>query len=162
MTVVAGVFTSALHRPAMGTLRDIVSNAEKRQEIIEAAIRLVDAEVSDKGGLSGMAIKTAYAMVKGLAPGMMQKLMNGFLDEFMGALEPFYEEAKKNGIDLKALFANKQSDIANALLSVTDARAQKANAGTLKKGYEKLRPTAQKHVEQALPRLAELVKSFAP
>ena len=146
----------------MGTLRDIVSDGEKRQQVIAEAIQVVDAEVADKGGLSGMAIKTAYAMVKGLAPGMMNKLMNGLLDDFMGALEPYYNEAKQKGADLKAHLAGKQSDVANALLQVTDARAAKAGNGTLKKGYEKLRPTAQKHVEQAVPRLAGLVQKIAP
>ena len=146
----------------MGTLRDIVSDGEKRQQVIAEAIQVVDAEVADKGGLSGMAIKTAYAMVKGLAPGMMNKLMNGLLDDFMGALEPYYNEAKQKGADLKTHLAVKPSDVANALLQVTDARAAKAGNGTLKKGYEKLRPTAQKHVEQAVPRLAGLVQKFAP
>jgi hypothetical protein len=146
----------------MGTLRDIVGDGEKRKEVVAKAIEMVDAEVSDKGGISGMAIKTVYAMVKGLAPGMMNKLMNGLLDDFMGALEPFHDEAKQKGADLKAHFVSRQSDVANALLATTDARAARANQGTLKKGYEKLRPTAQKHVEQAVPRVAELVKAVAP
>jgi hypothetical protein len=146
----------------MGTLRDIVSDGEKRQQVIAEAIQVVDAEVSDKGGLSGMAIKAAYAMVKGLAPGMMQKLMNGMLDDFMGALDPFHSEAKQKGADVKSHLVGKQSDVANALLTVTDSRASRAGNGTLKKGYDKLRPTAQKHVEQAVPRLAGLVQKFAP
>src|SRR5262245_65606211 len=74
----------------MGILRDIASDGDKRKQIIDETIHVVDAEVSDKGGLSGMAIKTAYAMVKGLAPGMMQKLVNGLLDDFMGSLDPLY------------------------------------------------------------------------
>jgi hypothetical protein len=146
----------------MGTLRDIVGDGEKRKEVVGKAIEMVDAEVSDKGGLSGMAIKTVYAMVKGLAPGMMQKLMNGLLDDFMGALEPFHAEAKQKGADVKAHLVSRQADVANALLAITDARASRAGQGTLKKGYEKLRPTAQKHVEQAVPRVAELVKGMAP
>jgi hypothetical protein len=79
----------------------------------------------------------------------------------METLQPFVEKAAQSNTDLKALFAQQPSDVANALLSVTDKRAAKADAGPLKKGYEKLRPSAQKHVEQALPRLADLVKSFA-
>ena len=146
----------------MGTLRDIVSDESKRQQVVAEAIQLVDAEVGDKGGLSGMAIKTAYAMVKGLAPGMMNKLMNGLLDPFLGALEPFYDEAKQKGADVKAHLVSRQTDVANALLAITDARAASAGQGTLKKGYEKLRPTAQKHTEQAVPRLGDFVKKLAP
>jgi hypothetical protein len=145
----------------MGKLRDIVSDEGKRQQVVAEAIQLVDAEVSDKGGLSGIAIKGAYAMVKGVAPGIMNKLMNGLLDPFLDALEPFYDEAKQKSIPVKTHFVARQSDVANALLGITDQRAQQAGQGTLKKGYEKLRPTAQKHTEQAVPRLGEFVEKLA-
>lgn len=145
----------------MGTLREKLSDPATRQKVIDEAVKVIDAEVSDKGGLGGMAIKAAYGMVKGLAPGMVAKLLNNMLNDFMGALEPFYEQATQAGIDFKAYAQQHQSAVADALLGVTDARAQKSDAGALKKGYEKLRPTAKKHVEQAVPRLADLVKSFA-
>lgn len=145
----------------MGTLREKLSDGATRQQVIESAIKVIDAEVSDKGGLGGMAIKAAYGMVKGIAPGIMHKLLNGMLDDFMDSLQPFYDKASQSGTDFKQLLVRDPSAAANALLSVTDRRAAKADAGALKKGYEKLRPTAQKHVEQALPRVADLVKSFA-
>ena len=145
----------------MGTLREKLGNGGSREKVVEDGIKMIDAEVSDKGGLGGLAIKGAYAMVKGIAPGIVPKLLNGMLDEFLDALSPFYDDAKQQGADFKQSVLQKQSDVANALLSVTDKRAAKSAAGPLKKGYEKLRPTAQKHVEQALPRLADFVKGFA-
>lgn len=145
----------------MGTLREKLANSEGRAKVIEDGIKMIDAEVSDKGGLGGLAIKGAYAMVKGIAPGIMPKLLNGMLDDFLDALSPYYDDAKQKGADFKQSVLQKPSDVANALLAVTDKRAEKSAAGPLKKGYEKLRPTAQKHVEQALPRLADFVKSFA-
>ena len=141
----------------MGTLRDKLNDASTRQRVIDDAVKTIDAEVSDKGGLGGMAIKAAYSMVKGMAPGIIPKLLNNMLPEFMDAVQPFYDQAKQGGGDLKQLFAQRSSEVANALLSVTDSRAAKSDAGSLKKGYEKLRPSAQKHVEAALPRLAALV-----
>jgi hypothetical protein len=145
----------------MGTLREKLGNGEGRAKVIDDAIKMIDAEVSDKGGLGGLAIKGAYAMVKGIAPGIMPKLLNGMLDDFLDALSPFYDDAKQKGADFKQSVLQKPSEVANALLAVTDMRAEKSAAGPLKKGYEKLRPTAQKHVEQALPRLADFVKGFA-
>lgn len=145
----------------MGTLREKLSNGANREQIIDDGLKMIDAEVSDKGGLGGLAIKGAYAMVKGIAPGIMPKLLNGLLDDFLDTLSPFYDQAKQGGIDFKAHVLSRPSDVANALLAVTDGRAAKSTAGPLKKGYEKLRPTAQKHVEQALPRLADFVKTFA-
>ena len=145
----------------MGTLREKLGNGGSREKVIEDGVKMIDAEVSDKGGLGGLAIKGAYAMVKGIAPGILPKLLNGMLDEFLDALSPFYDEAKQKGVDFKQSVLQKQSEVANALLAVTDTRAAKSSAGPLKKGYEKLRPTAQKHVEQALPRLADFVKGIA-
>lgn len=145
----------------MGTLRDKLSDDATRKRVIEDAIKVIDAEVSDKGGLGGMAIKAAYAMVKGIAPGILTKLLNGLLPDFLDALQPYADKAAQSNADLKQFILQQPSTVANALLGVTDARAAKADAGALKKGYEKLRPTAQKHVEQALPRLGDLVKSFA-
>jgi hypothetical protein len=145
----------------MGTLREKVSDPAARQRAIDEGIKTVDAEVSERTGLGGMALKAAYAMVKGIAPGIMPKLLNNMLDEMMDALQPFHDQAKQAGVDLRQHFAQQPARVADALLGVTDRRAAKADAGPLKKGYEKLRPVAQKHVEQALPRLADLVKSLA-
>lgn len=145
----------------MGTLREKLSDGATRQQVINDGVKMIDAEVSDKGGFSGMPLKAGYAIVKGMAPGIIPKLLNGMLDEFVDALQPFYDEAKQSGTDLKTLFGQKQSAVANALLAVPDARAAKSDVGALKKAYEKLRPTGQKHVEQALPRLADFVKGFA-
>ncbi|MDB4989930.1 MAG: hypothetical protein JWN04_5108 [Myxococcaceae bacterium] len=145
----------------MGTLRELVSEPTKRKQLLEEAQKTVDKEVSDKGGLGGMAIKAAYAMAKGVAPGIMPKILDNLADDFMDALQPFYDEAKQKSVELKELLANRGAEAANALLAITDARAAKEEGGTLKKGYEKLRPTAQKHVELAIPRLAELITKIA-
>jgi hypothetical protein len=145
----------------MANLREMVRDPGKRQQVLNDAMGVIEAEVSDKGGLGGMAIKAAYSMAKGVAPGIIQKVLNNMLDELLGALQPFLDEAQAKKTDFKGHLLSKGEAAANALLSVTDARAAKASAGALKKGYEKLRPSAQKHVEQALPRLADLVAKHA-
>jgi hypothetical protein len=141
----------------MGTLRDTLNDPQKRDLMIDDGVRMIDAEVGDKGGFGGLAIKAAYGMAKGIAPGIIPKLLGNMLGDFLDELQPFYDEAKQKGVDLKAYVSGRSAVVANALLAVTDRRAQKADGGPLKKGYEKLRPTAEKHVEQALPRLADLV-----
>jgi hypothetical protein len=139
----------------------MVSDPQKRQQVIDDALKLIDAEVGEKGGFGGVAIKTAYTMAKGVAPGIIPRVLGNMLDEFMTALQPYFDESQAKGLDFKTLVTGKSTEVANALLGVTDGRAAKAGQGALKKGYEKLRPSAQKHVEQALPRLAELVKKHA-
>jgi hypothetical protein len=52
--------------------------------------------------------------------------------------------------------------VADALLAITDRRAENAQRQVIKSMYEKLRPTAKKHVEAAAPRLGDLVDKHAP
>jgi hypothetical protein len=146
----------------MPSLKEQLGNGEKRREVIDDACRVLDLEVADKGGLSGMAIKAAYKLVQGIKPGFVRQVVDHLLDDFLEALDPTYQEAltrgQKPGVHLKA----NADRVADALLAVTDRRAQKADNATIKKAYEKLRPTAKKHVESAAPRLAELVDRHAP
>src|SRR4051794_14264648 len=98
----------------MATLREIVKDGPKRQQMVDDSVKMMDAEVSEKGGISGFALKAAYSMVKGLAPGMVAKLMNGFLDDFMAALQPFYDDAKGKGVDFRKYVETKPAEVANA------------------------------------------------
>ena len=51
--------------------------------------------------------------------------------------------------------------VADALLGITDRRAQRAKNQMVKATYEKLRGQAKKHVEAAVPRLGELFERHA-
>lgn len=141
----------------MGSLREAAAAPDTRQALLSDAVKALDAEVASKGGLGGAAIKTAYKMVKGLAPDMVSRLLNNLLDDFLDAVQPFYDDAKGQGGDVAGQMASRKSEVAEALLSVTDARAERKSGGTLKKGYARLRPSALKHVEVGVPRLVEVV-----
>ena len=52
----------------MASLLEMVGDPSKRQQVVDDAIKVVEAEVSDKGGLGGMAIKAAYAMARASRP----------------------------------------------------------------------------------------------
>ena len=49
-----------------------------------------------------------------------------------------------------------------SLLSITDARAKTAKSGVVRSTYDKLRGSAKKNVEAALPRLGKLVEKHTP
>ena len=50
------------------------------------------------------------------------------------------------------------SRVADALLTITDEKAKKSSSGAVKSAYERLRGTAKKNVEAAVPRLGKLVE----
>ena len=142
----------------MPTLPEILTAPARRQRVLDDCVLLIDEEVAKKGGLSGMAIKGAFAIVKGVKPGFIREAMDHMLDDFAARLQPFYEgHLKDPSRPLDAHFIAHSGGVADALLGITDERSQRAKNAAVKKTYEKLRPTAKKHVEEAVPGLARLV-----
>lgn len=147
----------------MAHLKDVLLEPGQRPQIVHECETLIDEEVSAKGGLTGLAVKGAFAMVKALKPGMIRESVNNLLDDFVSRLEPFYEQFG-NAPGKQAVseyFGDRRSEIADALLGITDDRAARAKNATLKKAYEKLRPQGKKHVEEAVPRIGRLIERHA-
>jgi hypothetical protein len=146
----------------MASLVEILGVGDKRKAVIDDACRVLDAEVDSKSGLSGMAVKGAYKLVKGIKPGFIPLVVNDLLDEFLKALDPIYQEAVEKKIAPRALFVSNPGRVAEMLLAVTDGRAVRAKNALIKKTYDKLRPTAKNHVEAAVPRLGQMVENHMP
>jgi hypothetical protein len=143
----------------MASLTDLL-NSDKKQAVVDDCCALIDQEVADKGGLTGLAIKAAFGAVKGVKPGFIRSVVSDLLPEFARTLDPIYQDAKTQGKPVAAHFIANGGAAADALLSITDAKAEHAKSGVVKGTYDKLRPTAKKHVETAIPRLARLVEKY--
>lgn len=140
----------------MSTLRELLGSAAKRGAVVDDALRVLDAEVDDKSGFSGIAVKTAYKLVKGISPDFLRRVVDHLLDDFLSALDPVYQEALQRGVDARQHLVSNPSRVADLLLGITDARAARSDNQMIKKTYEKLRDGAKKHVEAAVPRLGDL------
>ena len=145
----------------MGSLKEVIKDQAKRRAVIDDCVKMIDAEVSDKSGFSGVAIKAAYKAVKGLRPGMIGMAMDGLLDDFSDKVDPFWQECQSSGAKPRDFFKRRGTDIANALLGITDKRAERNDNKVLKGAYRKLRPQGVKHIEAAMPRFADLVQKHA-
>lgn len=140
------------------TLKEILLDSSRRPTVVTDLETLVDAEVSDKGGVSGAVIKTGFAAVKKVKPGIIGSAVDSLLDDFTAQLEPFYADFKsQGGGDFGTYLSGRGDQAADALLSVTDARAETSSRDSIKKVYGKLRPNGKKNVEEALPRLGQLI-----
>jgi hypothetical protein len=140
------------------SLADALTDESKKPLIVKDACELIDDEVKDKGGISGLAIKAGYGAVKGIKPGFVQHAVEDLLPEFAKALDPIYADAKAQNKNVADFFASHASRVADALLAITDAKAQRAKSGVAKGAYDKLRGSAKKNVEQAAPRLGKLLE----
>jgi hypothetical protein len=121
---------------------------------------VLDAEVSDKGGLTGIAVKTTFALVRNLQPDFVPRAIDGLLDDFVGQIDPFYQrwEAAPGGKTMQQYLVANGGAVADALLSITDNRAAKTTHKVLKNAYEKLRPKGKEHVVAAMPRVGALLE----
>lgn len=136
--------------------RRLLGDPLKRPKLLSDCARMIDEEVASKGGLTGLAIKAAYKVVCAIKPGLIPEMMDSLLDDFVARLEPFFAQHLGGGGDPKAFggaLTARRSEVADALLGITDDRAKRAKNETLKSAYGKLRPQAKKNVEEAIPRV---------
>jgi hypothetical protein len=143
----------------MAKLTDKLPLPDQRKEIVDACTRLLDAEVKKKRGIGGLAVKAGYKVLKAFKPGAVPNLVDGLFDDFIEALDKFhadYDGAGSFGGYLKA----RESEVAEALVQVTDRRAEKTKHKSLRKGYKKLRGSAKRNVQEAVPGLADLIDRY--
>jgi len=142
------------------SLHDALTRPPARTRVIDDCLQLIDEEVAAKGGLTGIAVKGAYRIVKAVRATFVRDVIDAMLDEWVTSLEPFYEEWRTGGGDasLADFLSARREAVAEKLLQVTDRRAQRMKTVSIKILYERLRPTAKRNVEEAVPRLGLLVE----
>jgi hypothetical protein len=145
------------------TLRASLIDSGRRAEVVADLQTFIDTEVSNKGGLSGGVIKTGYAAVKKIKPGIISQAINGLLPDFTAALEPYWAQYQTAPVPggFGAYLASRPQEVSAALLAVTDARAERSSRGSVTSVYNRLRPKGQDNVIEALPRLGALVERHA-
>jgi len=144
----------------MPNLKDILLVPGNRPKVVDDCGKLIEEEVDSKGGLSGFAVKAAFAVVKAVKPGFIGEAVDHMLDDFVNRLEPFWAEAQAKNEPIGALMNGRAGAVSDALLAISDERAARAHNQTLKKAYEKLRPAGKKHVEAAVPRIGRLIAKY--
>lgn len=151
----------------MATLVEKITAPDTHPQVIDGCLSLIESEVASKKGFSGAAVKAGYAVVKKLKPGMIKDAVTKLLPEFAEALQPMYEKSgapeagDQSGRTFSSYLLANQDDAANALLGVTDRKAERAANKTLKKTYDRLRGGAKDHVTAAIPNLAKTLGRFA-
>jgi hypothetical protein len=145
----------------MTTLVEVLTRPEKKASVVDDCCDLVDQEVADKSGLSGMAIKAGYGAVKGIKPGFIKQAVTDLVPEFAKALDPLFIEANGKSEPLAAYFTKHAARAADALLAITDGKAERSKHALVKGTYGRLRGTAKKNVEHAMPRLGALIAKHA-
>ena len=132
-----------------------IQNEDLQANVVADCTQLIDEQVSAKGGLSGMALKATYKLVKGVGPSYIPGAIGRLLPDAFAAIDPIWEEGVASGNPVEYLSQN-SSRTADMILSVTDARV-KGNTGIVGTSYQKLRKSVKGDVEAAIPGLAKII-----
>jgi hypothetical protein len=143
----------------MSNLVEQLGQAPKRESVITDCVELIDAQVKQKG----FVIKSAYATIKAIKKKFVPEVVDALLDDWLGKLQPHYDKwAAAKPSTLSDFLVARSDDVAEDLLSVTDARAEKTSHTTAKKMYMKMRDGAKKNVVEAIPDLAKMIEKHLP
>ncbi len=141
-------------------LKEHLGKDPVREAVITDCIALIDAQVKAKSGLSGVAIKGAYGTIKRIKKGFVRGTIDSLLDDWLDKLQPYYETWMSGGKkgSLADFLSARSDEVAEDLLSVTDARAERSTHKTAKKAYKKMRGSAKKNVVEAIPELGRVLE----
>jgi uncharacterized protein DUF6918 len=146
----------------MATLQDILLTPENKPHVIDDCLTLIDQEVKGKSGVSGTAVKLAYKTANAFASGYLRGMVELLAPDMIIELEPFWADFTASGAGDFGDYLVKHGDaVSEALLSVTDRRAETSTRPTILKAYKTVRGGASKHVTAALPALGALVQKYA-
>jgi hypothetical protein len=124
--------------------------------------KLIKQEVSGKSGVSGTAVKLAYKTANTFASGYLQATVENLLPDMVKELEPYWTDFNASGASgFGDYLVKRGEEVAEALLSVTDARAEMSERPAILKAYRAVRGSAAKHVITALPNVGVLVEKYA-
>ena len=139
------------------SLEERVALPRDRKVIAEAGAAAIAAHVGALGGLKGTAIKAGYATVNKAKPNLVHENLMRMLPKMAPKIDPHYDAAVASG-DVDGYFVLRADVVANDLLEVTDERAAEANNAAAVKVYNKLRPSAQAQVVEAMPTIVKFIQ----
>lgn len=144
------------------TLHQIMLAPDTRPRVIADCRILIEQEVSGLSGVSGAAVKLAYKTVNAFMPGHIHYMVESLLPSMVDELQPYWADFSAAGRpEFGDYLAAYGTEVSDALLSVTDARAAASSRPTIIKAYGAVRGRAGKHVEAALPQVGALVQKYA-
>jgi hypothetical protein len=144
------------------TLTEILLAPDTKPQVVADCYALIEQEISEKSGVSGTAVKLAYKTVNTFKPGHIRFMVKDLLPEMVARLEPFWADfVSSGGADFGDYLAKRGEEVSQALLTVTDARAEASRRPTIIKAYNTVRGSAGRHIQAALPRVGDLVQKYA-
>jgi hypothetical protein len=148
--------------PTYATLSDVLKSDGAAEQINADCRALVEQEISAKSGISATVLKASYKVVTTFASGYYEGMVARIVPNLMERLQPYWTDFNAaGGGSFGEYLSARGPEVANALLGVTDAMAERSNRGVIKKAYSAVRGGAAEHIQAALPSVGALVEKYA-
>lgn len=140
----------------MPTLSKILLDPQHRDAIIADCIKRVEARVANATGLKGLGLRAGLAAIKKARPDAVPRAVTRMLPEFVAALDPLYRRFRASGEpDFSRYLKQHSAEAREALMKITDERADATSHTALASGYRRLRGILASEVEAMLPDLVK-------
>jgi hypothetical protein len=149
----------------MPTLQEKLLAPDIQPQVVADGQDLVEHEVATMAGVTGTAVRLAYKTVRTFDAGHIRVMIESLLPDVAAALQPYWTAFTAtfppDGGDFGGYLADREDEVAEALLAITDERRRQSRRATIVKAYNTVRGSAVKHVKAALPALGALVQKYA-
>jgi len=145
------------------SLDSMLLGPDTQPQVIADCFTLIEQEVSAMSGISGTAVKVAYKTVNAFMPGHVRFMVEVLVPKMVRKLEPYWADfSTSGGSQFGDYLAKRGDEVAEALLTVTDALAAESERPVIIKAYGGVRSSAARHVRDALPSVGDLIMKYAP
>jgi hypothetical protein len=144
----------------MSALKERLLDPATRPALVKDCVALIDDRVRSIKGFTGVAVKGGYATVKAIKTGFVDGVVDALLDEWMAEMTSFEDEFQRAAAGperFSAFLVVHRTRVAEALITVTDRRAETTKHKTAASFYYRLRKSALGHVDEAIPDLVGLL-----
>ncbi len=143
----------------MTTLADLLLAPPQRDVLIKGGAALLEKAIADRGGITGVAYRTGYAMIKAAKPGAAQRASKELMPGFAEALEPLFKQHLQRG-GRPEVFGSSlltgSTEAVSRMIAVADRRVE-GSSDMVRKTYGRFRGNAEAEVTRILPGFAALI-----
>jgi hypothetical protein len=148
------------------TLQESLLAPDTQPEVVADCLTLIHEELAEKSGVSGNAVKLAYKAIIKVKPDHIHYMVEVLVPQMAEQLQPYWADFEAgggvaDGTPFGDYLAEYGDEVSQALLAVTDRRAEESGRPVVVRAYRSVRGGAAKNVEAALPRVGALVQKYA-
>lgn len=139
------------------SLTELVDDPGERDTLAAEAVKETERAIKSRRGLKAMVAQVALETINRLRPGFLQRQINALLPGMALALDPWWAEGVEQG-DAPAWLNSHPTEVALALLDVTDDHVAAANDAAAVAVYQRVRPQAPKRIAAEMPRIGRFIE----